>query len=178
MKNILKRLLGLFLSFLFCIGTLTALPIESEASIEVDLLMSFTDVKIGSWYYWSVRRLYSLGIMSGTSSREFSPSANVTRAMFATVLARVADAVTENYPDESDFDDVSDRSWYTRFVNWVTDNGYMTGYGEGVFGTKDNITREQLVLVLYEFAVRNQYIVGDIDFSLLDSFVDRDELHD
>lgn len=178
MKNIFKRLLGLFLAFLFTFGTLTALPIESEAAIEVDLLMSFTDVKIGSWYYWSVRRLYSLGIMSGTSTREFSPSANVTRAMFATVLAKVADAVTDKYPDDSDFNDVSTGSWYTRSVNWASDHGYMSGYGEGIFGTKDNITREQLVLVLYEFAVRNQYIVGEIDDSLLDSFVDRDELHD
>ncbi len=177
MKNILKRLLGVFLAFVFVFGAFSVLPIKTQASIEVDLLIPFTDVKMGSWYYWSVRRMYSLGIMSGTAQREFSPSANVTRAMFVTVLAKVADAVTDIYPSDSMFDDVSADSWYTDAVSWAYMNEYMTGYGENLFGTKDNITREQLVLVLYEFASRNDYLTDDVDMTLIDSFVDRDELH-
>ena len=98
--------------------------------------------------------------------------------MFATVLVKVADAIDDKYPETSDFSDVRDGSWYTRAVNWATDNSYMSGYGNGLFGTKDNITREQLVLVLYSFACRNDYLVRDIDMTLLDRFVDRDELHD
>lgn len=178
MKKTIKRFLGVFLAVVFTFGSFSILPTRSEASIEVDLLMPFSDVKIGSWYYWAVRRIYSLGIMEGTSQREFSPSAEVTRSMFATVLAGVADAVTGKYPEESEFTDVRDGSWYTQSVNWANDNGYMSGYSEEIFGTKDNITREQLVLSLYEFASRNDYLTDDVDMTLLDGFEDRDDLHD
>ena len=179
MKKFMKRLLGAFLAFLFVFGTFYVMPVESNAKIEIeDRLMSFSDVKLGSWYYFAVRRMYSRGYMEGTAKREFSPSSPVTRSMFATVLVKVADAIDDKYPETSDFSDVRDGSWYTRAVNWATDNSYMSGYGNGLFGTKDNITREQLVLVLYSFACRNDYLVRDIDMTLLDRFVDRNELHD
>lgn len=178
MKKLMKRLFSTFLACLLVFGALYVMPNESSAKIMIgDKLMSFDDVKVGSWYYWAVRRMYSLGYMEGTAKREFSPSEPVTRSMFATVLVKVADAIADEYPETSEFTDVRDGSWYTRAVNWATDNSYMSGYGNGLFGTKDNITREQLVLVLYSFASQNDYITRDIDMTLIDSFVDRDELH-
>ena len=53
----------------------------------------------------------------------------------------------------------------------------MTGYSDTAFGPKDTITREQLAVMLYRFA---KFLGMDTsaDASTLDSFADKDSVHD
>ena len=51
---------------------------------------SFSDVKTGDWYADAVKYVADKGLMSGTGSDKFAPSATTTRAMLMTVLARYA----------------------------------------------------------------------------------------
>ena len=46
------------------------------------------------------------------------------------------------------FRDVQDGQWYTDTVIWASDNKIIFGYGDGLFVTNDNITREQIVVIL------------------------------
>ncbi|MCL1816273.1 MAG: S-layer homology domain-containing protein [Clostridiales bacterium] len=57
-------------------------------------------------------------------------------------------------PEEGNepFSDVLAGQWYTDAVAWANANGLATGYGDGRFGTNDNITREQFAAILYRFA--------------------------
>ena len=48
-------------------------------------------------------------------------------------------------------------AWYAPYVLWATRNNIASGYSSGSFGPGDNISREQMVLLLYRYAVRAGY---------------------
>ena len=120
--------------------------------------LPFTDVETGSWYYDGVKYAVEKGLFAGTSATTFAPNMELTRAMLVTVLYRLAGS-----PEVSQFDKFSDvqaDSWYEDAVTWAAANGVVAGYGGGVFGPDDDITREQLALILYRYA---QLTEQDVD---------------
>ena len=52
-----------------------------------------------------------------------------------------------------DFTDVAEGEWYTDAVRWAAGAGIVGGYGGGLFGADDAVTREQLAAILYRYAV-------------------------
>ena len=110
----------------------------------------FTDVKSGDWYYDAVKYAFENGLMNGTSATTFSPNTAATRAMLVTVLYRYEGepAVTA----ANIFSDAADGQWYTNAIIWAAENGIVEGYGNGRFGTNDNITREQVATILMRYA--------------------------
>lgn len=110
----------------------------------------YTDVLETDPYYEAVRFAGEAGLMNGMSETEFMPLGEMTRAMFATVLWRLeGEPVTEA---ENVFTDVLDGKWYTNAVIWASAHGVVEGYGDGIFGVSDSITREQMVTMLYRYA--------------------------
>ena len=55
----------------------------------------------------------------------------------------------ESPKKEFKFTDIPKDSWYYESVKFVSDRGLITGYNEGNFGPFDNLTREQLVNILW-----------------------------
>lgn len=53
----------------------------------------FSDVPRNSWYFNAVKRIYQLGLISGTSKTEFSPDLTTTKAMVLTILYRMGDVL-------------------------------------------------------------------------------------
>jgi len=43
-------------------------------------------------------------------------------------------------------------AWYTDAVIWAEQKGIVAGYDNGLFGTDDPITREQLAALLYRYS--------------------------
>jgi len=116
----------------------------------------FIDVPDGEWYSAAVKYVVNAGLFNGTSANEFSPDADMTRAMLTTVLWRLTGYPEPKTPD-SGFNDVEDGMWYTDAVKWANENNIVNGYGDGRFGTEDSITREQLSTILYRFALHEGY---------------------
>ena len=56
--------------------------------------------------------------------------------------------VTDNCPSKN-MADVSATGWYHEAVDYVLNNGIMSGYDASTFGTNDTLTRAQVVQVLY-----------------------------
>ena len=110
----------------------------------------FTDVKKTSWYYDSVKGVYELGLMTGTTEITFAPTETMTRAMAATVLYRMAGSPETAY--EELFLDVPDGKYYSESVTWAAQNGVVNGFGNGQFKPGTNVTREQLAKMLYNYA--------------------------
>lgn len=110
----------------------------------------FTDILESDWFYDAVKYANKNGLMSGTREGAFNPNANMTRAMLVTVLYRL-DA-EPSVTGAGSFTDVADGSWYADAVEWANANDIISGYGGGLFGTNDNITREQLAVILYNYA--------------------------
>ena len=66
---------------------------------------------------------------------------------------------------DGSFSDVEAGTWYTDAVNWAAEKGIVKGYGDGTFGPEDDITREQMAVILYRYAQYKGYEVtatGDL----------------
>ena len=115
----------------------------------------FSDVAAGAWYEDAVSYVLGEKLFNGTGSSTFSPDSPMTRAMLVTVLHRLEG--TPSPAAGSIFTDVPSGQWYTDAVAWADQNGVVTGYGGGRFGTDDDITRQQLAAVLYRYASLKGY---------------------
>jgi hypothetical protein len=135
----------------------------------------FGDVKSTDWFYDAVKYVSQNSLMSGTSSMAFEPNAEMTRAMLVTVLYRM-----EGKPSVTgtgSFTDVQSGQWYTDAVIWACTNKIVSGYGSGLFGTNDSVTREQLAAILMNYARYKKYdvtkttqLTSYIDASSIDSW--------
>lgn len=128
--------------------------LEGACTVKVvDAPGAFEDVEDDAWYADSVRFSSSRLLMTGMggASGVFAPEASMDRAMFVTVLNRLAyDAIATEGPA---FGDVDERSWYGNAVSWASECGIVHGYGEtGAFGPEDLVTREQIVVFLMRYA--------------------------
>lgn len=112
--------------------------------------INFTDVKIGDWFYEAVKYVYDNKLMNGVSSAEFAPNSNLNRAMLVAMLYR-----HEGEPDVTSpntFSDIESGQWYTNSIIWASVNGIVDGYGNGMFGINDDITREQAAAIMMRYA--------------------------
>ncbi len=112
--------------------------------------LPFDDVKPGNWFYNDVAYVYEKGIMDGVDNRVFSPNTTLNRAMFVTMLYRVAGepAVSKT----ADFSDVPGGTWFSDAVAWASSQGIVDGYDDDLFGPYNSLTREQLATILYRYA--------------------------
>ncbi len=110
---------------------------------------SFKDLDANMWYYTTALQAYQTGLMTGTDNTHFSPNANMSRAMVASVLHRIAGGNSVAY--KSIFKDVKKNMWYTTSIMWAAQNGVVNGYDNGNFGVDDPITREQMCAMCYKF---------------------------
>ena len=133
-----------------------AIVIDTDSHEPVEL--SFTDVPEGAWYEDAAAYVYKHGLMAGTSTTTFAPDVTTSRAMIATILWRMAGSPVVNYA--MNYTDVAQGQWYSEAVRWATSEGVVTGYGNGLFGTNDPITREQLATMLWRYAQTEGYDVS------------------
>ena len=96
----------------------------------------FDDVASSDWFADAVKYVSDKGLMSGTGSDKFAPSATTTRAMLMTVLARYAGE-----------DTTGGATWYEKSMEWAKAKGVSDGTNPNA-----NITREQLVTMMYRYA--------------------------
>ena len=109
----------------------------------------FSDVKESDWFYNSVKYAHGSGLFSGTSVTTFSPNATMTRAMMVTVLHCMAGAPVAA---KAAFADVPDGAWYGDAVNWAVANHIVSGIGNDLFAPDAAVTREQMAVMLYNYA--------------------------
>lgn len=123
----------------------------------------FSDVASSHWYYSYVSEISDKGIMTGKDAAGtiFAPSESIPRAQFATVLYRMAGSPEVEY--RSVFKDVPDGQWYTKPILWAYQTGVANGYtdGSGNFGTSDQITREQIAKMMYNYQKYMEYDVSE-----------------
>lgn len=142
---------------------------KASENPEKPIEMRFEDVKESDWFYNFVKTAVERGLFSGTSDRYFSPMLPTTRGMIATVLWRM-----ENQPKVSGgslFEDVDVNAWYYSGIAWAKESAVVDGYGNGMFGPLDNVTREQLASILYRYAKFKGYNTSKT--VLLDGFTDK-----
>lgn len=128
-----------------------SVALNGTAALRVtDNSRHFTDTE-GHWAAGSIDFVTSRELFLGTGDGStFTPAGNMTRGMLATVLHRL-----ENEPDASLddlFSDVAADTWYTSGVAWAAGNGVIKGQGNGTFSPERDITRQELAVMLYNYA--------------------------
>lgn len=116
----------------------------------VDPDTGYNDVNKNSWYYNAVKYVTDIGLMSGIGEERFNPSGKLTRSQVAQILYNEGGKQPVEWKDL--YKDVKDENWYSKAVIWCTLQGLVSGYGNNRFGPEDNITREQLVVMLWRKA--------------------------
>ncbi|MGG1555351.1 S-layer homology domain-containing protein [Paenibacillus ferrarius] len=118
--------------------------------------LAFQDVPSANWAAKDIAFVTARRLFEGTAAHVFTPDASMTRAMFAQVLANL-EGVDRSRAGASAFSDVADGTWYAAAVNWAAKNGIVSGTAEGRFSPDASITREQMAVMLYKYAVSKGY---------------------
>ena len=113
--------------------------------------LPFKDVASTDWFAGSVKYVYENKLMLGVSDTEFAPKETMTRAMFATVLYRMAGSPSVDGLSVS-FKDVKESSWAYNAIVWAYSEGVTKGVGSDMFAPEQSITREELVTMLHRYA--------------------------
>ena len=110
--------------------------VKADETTEQPSTKTFSDVSSSDWFADAVKYVSDKGMMNGTGNGKFSPADSTTRAMLMTVIARYAGA-----------DTTGSNPWYQKGMEWAKANGVSDGTAPNA-----NITREQLVTMMYRYA--------------------------
>jgi len=118
-------------------------------------------------------------LMSGYSATAFGPDDNLSRAMAATIIYRMATGATAATTDnnvKTKFSDVPSGQWYSAAVAWCAEKGVATGYsGTSRFDPNGTVTREQLATMIARYCEK----VGGMPLAGGDvsKYYDKDDIH-
>ena len=104
---------------------------------DVPVTEHFDDVPADAWYAHPVEVLASLGIVKGVGNDKFAPERAITRAEFAAIAARFAQAAATG----ASFTDVPETHWAYGEITTAASYGWVTGIGGGLFAPDRLITR-------------------------------------
>ena len=128
----------------------TLTDVQHDSEIEVTFVkMEYWDVYQTDWFCDAVKFISSCKIMNGVDEVHFAPLNNTTRGMLVTVLYRLS---AEEEKEFSGYVDVPQGAYYSHAVAWASKKGIVNGVGEGLFAPDNELTREQLVTILYRYA--------------------------
>ncbi|MDR1328211.1 MAG: S-layer homology domain-containing protein, partial [Oscillospiraceae bacterium] len=131
-------------------NTVIVLDEASPLGYSVKFGNPFGDVSASGWFYGDAAFVHTHGLFKGASATEFLPNAFMTRGMLVTVLHRLADEPEADGKDA--FGDVESGKYYAEAVAWAAEARIINGYGGGLFGPEDSITRQDLAVILVRYA--------------------------
>ena len=120
----------------------------------------FIDVDTANWFYGNVKYVHQNNLFAGTSANTFSPQMSMSRGMVVTVLGRLAGIDTATYGGAS-FSDVDGNMYYSPYVKWAVEKGIVSGVGDNKFAPDANISRQDLAVILYNYAEKMDITLPD-----------------
>lgn len=122
------------------------IPVQVGAAI-----IDFADT--GShWAREFIGKLAARGIVSGMGNNVFMPDESLTRAQFLVMLSKTIYGLDVTQSTPAGFTDVKAEDWYYNYVNWGFESGIVKGMDETTFAPNANITREQMAIMINNFA--------------------------
>jgi hypothetical protein len=108
---------------------------------------TFSDVPVGSPFFYYVEAAHALGVISGYADGTFRPFAGVTRAQLSKMLV-ISKGWDVLAPAAPSFSDVPPTYWAFGFVETARAEGVISGYADGTFRPAALTTRAQLSRML------------------------------
>jgi len=108
----------------------------------------YHDIDGVEWAVEAILALTDKKILNGKSEGFFKPDHFITREEFVKILVGAMGYQNEVY-SVNVFSDVSDSDWFCSYVNIAYKCGLIQGIGDGKFGTGLFITRQDMMVMLY-----------------------------
>ena len=109
----------------------------------------FKDVQEEDPFYEDIKVAAASGYIDGYNDGTMKPNGFITREEASKILSIASELDREIYEDVLNFKD-KDKigNWAIDYVNMMVFKGYLTGYPDGTFGPKKNITRAETAKIL------------------------------
>ena len=133
---------------------------------EKEELPTYDDVPRDVWYSDVVMQASRKGLFQGKAPGIFDPEGLTTRAEASQVLFRLSG--DERVAFAGVFSDVNKADWFAPAVLWAYRNDVVYGYDNGTFLPNSDITRQDMVVLLYRFAGSPE-VSGNALFAFADS---------
>ncbi len=129
---------------------------------------TFPDVTGRDWCYTQVMQAAETGLMNGYADGRFGKNDPITRGQMVQILYSY---YGQDVGADSGFSDVPASAWYAKAVTWASKKGVVSGYSNGTFGPDNQLTREQMVTILYNVAGKPA-----TNYSIMDNYKDREQV--
>lgn len=130
----------------------TVVPDTDNKDIELNYYV-FDDLDGVEWAREPICKLAEMGVLRGKEYRLFYPNDNITREEFVKMLTVAYKLNIEN--KTAKFTDVNADDWFMPYVAAAFENGIVNGVSDDMFGTGQNITRQDLAVMAYNAALKN-----------------------
>lgn len=124
-----------------------AFPIEDNVAQEKEDV--FTDLDGVQWAQTAIRYLASNNIVAGSGDKMFLPNNTVTREEFIKMAVLAFDKFDTKANTE--FEDVSAEDWFYPYIASAQNIGVVKGISQTHFGVGLEISRQDLVTIMYNF---------------------------
>ena len=146
---------------------------EKQVVIPVQVgakMIIFSDTE-EHWAKEYIGTLAAMNVLNGMGDNLFEPDSSLTRAQFVAMLAKMTSGIDVSAAANAGFTDVPAEEWYYGYVNWGYENGIVNGMGDGTFAPNSSITREQMAVMLCNYAHSTGFALPQIktDISFTDS---------
>ncbi len=135
-------------------GTGGSKPVKPAEQLQTSPYDAFTDV-LGHWAQEYIKAVVEKGLFKGVTENLFAPEIGMTRGMFVTVLGRMENANIPN--SKTTFVDVDSNMYYSPYVTWATEQNIVKGSYGNRFLPETLISREQISVLLYRYALQKGY---------------------
>ena len=122
---------------------------------------AFPDLDPAQWYHLSTDYAITNHLFIGFEDGTFRPNGQMSRAMFAMVLWRVAGSPASSAA--LPFADVAADAWYADAVRWAYAVGVINGVSTTAFDPESPVTREQMVTMIVRYAEKIGAVTGARD---------------
>ena len=116
---------------------------------EIPASEQFTDIDPNAWSYEGIQFCVMMGYMSGTGDTTFAPDGVTTRAQIVQILYNFVGE--PEVSGSTPFTDLT-QDWYQAAVLWAYQTGVVAGTSATTFSPNVPVTREQIAVLLAEFA--------------------------
>ena len=141
------------------IGKEAEIPNTSDEDSKT--IYPFDDIADISWAADAITQLSYRGVLNGKSERLFMPNDNVTREEFAKIITVAFKLNLVN--TECPFGDVDENNWAYPYIRSAYKAGIIKGVSDTEFGYGQNITREDLCVMINRMLTVGELTLPQVD---------------
>lgn len=147
--------------------------LDGDFDINKTYANKFSDVHDGTWYQNYINFAVEKNYISGDENGLCRPEDMISRAEFASIIARYINI--EPLDGEDKFTDIARLDWCKKYINALAEKGIVTGYENDEFLPDNKLTRSEAVAIINRITDRK--MTPEILEKLTCPFSDVSETH-